>query len=136
MKKVSLTLRRRLIVQRKQMLHSDGTFTRTEMLEAATAACQLREPDAIDRVLLHRWWLKNWDSHPRLAASFATYRAEGRASLTAQLHEAKPPTWGDIDWLGEAWATIQLHDCFEVSLPQAVASVESIGRLVDAGVNA
>lgn len=135
---ISPTLRRRLIAQRRQMLTQDAIYSRSELLEAVAATCEQQHPDAIDRVLLHRWWIENCDESPCAAPRFAAFRARNRLDRELELDQQRLDAipWADRQWLAEAWATLQEDDVFVVSLASAMSRIAMIGRLVDAGVTA
>lgn len=135
---ISPTLRRRLLAQREQMLSQHAIYSRGELLEAVAATCDQQHPDAIDRVLLHRWWMENSDESPRAAPRFAAFRARNRSSRERELDKQRMDAipWADRRWLAEAWATLQEEDVFVLSLASAMSRIAMIGRLVDAGVTA
>ncbi|MEZ5989855.1 MAG: hypothetical protein R3F30_12165 [Planctomycetota bacterium] len=138
MKRISNTLRRRLIAQRRDMLCGQTLFSRSELIaEAARHGCPGSTPDPLDRVLLHRWWIENSHSSTSSAeVTFAAFRAANRMQREAELKDLSPrvPSWADSEWAAEAWATMQDGDFFEVSLSRALSRISFIERLVDAGV--
>lgn len=136
MRALTATQRRLLREQRRRMLTEHARHTRAELLDAVAVTCDQQHPDALDRVLQHRWWIENSDASLSTATAFARFRARNRLGRERELEQAGAsiPTWADTEWLARAWATMQEHDDFDIPLDRVLSRIAMIGRLVDAGV--